>query len=179
MVPCPAMATSEPSTTLIFLYSEHGLYVVKRVKKWLMWSMAPKSMIQGLKKQSFETLREREMGQLLDCAKEQEALGLSGKKRRVQSLSISSLLKPPLLKQLKQLKQHHHHNKPYQLALLAQHFGFQCLYQRVEVCHKVSSKFLWCVVASYSNYTISYLCCWMVKAPHFFQNLHCCCCHYF
>ena len=70
MVPYPTMVVSVPSATLIFWCLEHRLCVVKRVKEWVMWSMALELMIQGWEQQSCETLREWEIIYLLDCAKE-------------------------------------------------------------------------------------------------------------
>ena len=75
--PTPATVVKEPSAVAIFLLLGHGKYVKKPFSELVIWSVAPESMTQKLKKVSLETFNPIEVGNALEYANEQVPEALS------------------------------------------------------------------------------------------------------
>ena len=92
--PVPATVAKDPSAVAIFLLLGHGEYVEKNLDEWVMWSVAPESMIQECLKGVSEAFNPNEKGCLPEYAKEQVPVGFSILLRNDLTLSTSSWLRP-------------------------------------------------------------------------------------
>ena len=80
----------------IFLLLGQGKYAEKTFGEWVIWSIAPKSMIQELAKVVSETFNPIEDENSPEYASEQVLEGLSRLPMRDLTLSTSLWLRPPI-----------------------------------------------------------------------------------